>query len=173
MYEIFMGEAGKINAAKGTQASRTTFSELRLIVTIGWAIYPIGYVIGYSASGGAGSLNLVYNLADFVNKIAFGIVIWGAATKAALRKHLQLLDWVAGDAIWRLESIIRALIPGFFSACRINHMREANAVLTVLLEDRICFFPGNSCGLSIVTFRRHRIACQHVEVPGSKRQGAC
>ena len=25
------------------------------------------------------SLNLIYNLADFVNKIAFGLVIWAAA----------------------------------------------------------------------------------------------
>jgi len=25
-------------------------------------------------------LNLIYNLADFVNKIAFGVVIWAAAT---------------------------------------------------------------------------------------------
>ena len=27
----------------------------------------------------AASLNLVYNLADFVNKIAFGVFIWAAA----------------------------------------------------------------------------------------------
>ena len=29
---------------------------------------------------GADTLNLIYNLADFVNKIAFGVVIWAAAT---------------------------------------------------------------------------------------------
>jgi len=49
-------------------------------VTVGWAIYPIGYVIGYVGAGSADSLNLIYNLADFVNKIAFGVVIWAAAT---------------------------------------------------------------------------------------------
>jgi hypothetical protein len=27
----------------------------------------------------ASSLNLIYNLADFVNKILFGVVIWSAA----------------------------------------------------------------------------------------------
>ena len=31
----------------------------------------------------ASSLNLVYNLADFVNKIAFGVVIWVAATSSS------------------------------------------------------------------------------------------
>ena len=29
----------------------------------------------------AASLNLIYNLADFVNKIAFGVFIWSAAVQ--------------------------------------------------------------------------------------------
>ena len=40
---------------------------------------PAGYA-RYTGAGDAGTLNLVYNLADFVNKIAFGVVIWAAAT---------------------------------------------------------------------------------------------
>jgi bacteriorhodopsin len=80
IYEIFAGEASKINAAEGTAASKRAFSALRIIVTFGWAIYPIGYFMGYSGGADAGVLNIVYNLADFVNKIAFGVVIWAAAT---------------------------------------------------------------------------------------------
>lgn len=80
IYEVFAGEASQINASKGTQASQRCFNALRLIVTVGWAIYPIGYVMGYSSSGSADSLNIIYNLADFINKIAFGVVIWAAAT---------------------------------------------------------------------------------------------
>ena len=58
----------------------TAFGALRVIVTIGWAIYPLGYVFGYLAGGvDSGMLNLIYNLADFVNKLAFGLVIWAAA----------------------------------------------------------------------------------------------
>jgi len=37
-------------------------------------------------SADAGTLNIVYNLADFVNKIAFGVVIWAAATSGAKAK---------------------------------------------------------------------------------------
>ena len=60
------------------------------VVTVGWSIYPIGYIVGAGAAGDAASnLNLVYNLADFVNKIAFGVVIWAAAT--ADSKQLILL----------------------------------------------------------------------------------
>ena len=56
-------------------------------VTVGWAIYPLGYVFGYLTGGvDANSLNVVYNLADFINKIAFGLVIWAAATSSAGRR---------------------------------------------------------------------------------------
>lgn len=84
IYEIFLGEASKINAASGSAASQTAFNALRLIVTVGWAIYPLGYLFGYMVgSVDVNTLNLVYNLADFVNKIAFGVVIWAAATSEA------------------------------------------------------------------------------------------
>lgn len=80
IYEIFIGEASKISASQGTVASKRAFNALRLIVTVGWSIYPIGYIWGYAGGGDIGTLNLIYNLADFVNKIAFGVVIWAAAT---------------------------------------------------------------------------------------------
>ena len=83
IYEIFAGEASKISASKGTDASKKAFNALRWIVTIGWAIYPIGYWLGYSGAADVNTLNLVYNLADFVNKIAFGVVIWAAATSGS------------------------------------------------------------------------------------------
>tara|TARA_Y100000389_G_C17441746_1_gene509004 strand:- start:66 stop:740 length:675 start_codon:yes stop_codon:yes gene_type:complete len=81
IYEIFAGEASKISATSGTAASQAAFNALRLIVTVGWAIYPIGYFLG--ATDGSAALNIVYNLADFVNKIAFGVVIWIAATRSS------------------------------------------------------------------------------------------
>jgi len=31
------------------------------------------------------SLNVVYNLADFINKIAFGLIIWAAAVSSGGR----------------------------------------------------------------------------------------
>ena len=86
VYEIFIGEASKISASQGTEASKKAFNALRLIVTVGWAIYPLGYIYGYAGSGDSATLNLIYNLADFVNKIAFGVVIWSAATSEAPSK---------------------------------------------------------------------------------------
>ena len=84
LYEIFSGEAGKAAAKSGNKGLATAFSTMRMIVTVGWAIYPLGYVFGYLTGGvDANSLNVVYNLADFINKIAFGLVIWAAAASSA------------------------------------------------------------------------------------------
>ena len=80
IYEVFAGEASRINASEGTVAGQKAFNALRLIVTVGWAIYPLGYIYGYAGGGDVAALNIIYNLADFVNKIAFGVVIWAAAT---------------------------------------------------------------------------------------------
>jgi len=60
---------------------------MRFIVTVGWSIYPLGYFFGYLCGAvDSMSLNLVYNLADFVNKIAFCLAIWHAAKKETLSK---------------------------------------------------------------------------------------
>ena len=57
-----------------------------MIVTVGWCIYPLGYVFGnLIGSVDDNSLNVIYNLADFINKIAFGLVIWAAAVSAGGR----------------------------------------------------------------------------------------
>ena len=89
LYEIFAGEASKLAADQASPAVKSSFNAMRWIVTIGWAIYPLGYVLGYfvyvDAAGvttatASQALNIVYNLADVVNKIAFGLLIWYAAT---------------------------------------------------------------------------------------------
>merc|ERR1712176_1416847 len=84
LYEIFLGEAGSV-AATGDKVSehvKTSFGTMRFIVTVGWSIYPLGYFFGYLLGGvDDDSLNLVYNLADFINKIAFCLAIWASAKK--------------------------------------------------------------------------------------------
>ena len=79
LYEIFSGEAGKVAARSGSKPFVTAFGTLRMIVTVGWAIYPLGYIFGYIGAVDVNFLNIIYNLADFINKIAFGLVVWTAA----------------------------------------------------------------------------------------------
>jgi len=87
LYEVFSGEAGKAAAKSGNKGLVTAFGAMRMIITVGWAIYPLGYVFGYlTGQMDSNSLNVIYNLADFLNKIAFGLVIWAAATQSSGRK---------------------------------------------------------------------------------------
>ena len=80
LYEVFAGETAKANAGSGNKASQQAFTTIKWIVTIGWAIYPLGYVLGYFGGlENIDGLNIIYNIADLVNKTAFGLAIWAAA----------------------------------------------------------------------------------------------
>jgi bacteriorhodopsin len=90
LYEIFAGQASKINATQAPASVQSAFNTMRWIVTIGWAIYPLGYFLGYLTGAdpkeSASMLNIVYNLADVLNKIAFGLIIWSVAVSETNRE---------------------------------------------------------------------------------------
>jgi len=68
------------------------FSNMRLIVIAGWSIYPLGYFFGHLV--GADVLSLVYNVADFVNRIAFCLAICQVAKNSTVeRKNALLPAW--------------------------------------------------------------------------------
>jgi len=94
LYEIFMGEAGKV-AGGGDKVNKfvqESFKTMRFIVTVGWSIYPLGYLFGYLMGAVAPcALNLIYNLADFVNKIAFCLAIWSCAKSSTLESESKSL----------------------------------------------------------------------------------
>ena len=79
IYVLYMG-AGKAAVATTSASVQTAYNSMLWIIVVGWAIYPAGYVFGYLMGAvDSSTLNLIYNLADFVNKILFGLVIWKAA----------------------------------------------------------------------------------------------
>jgi len=90
LFEIFAGEAGKVAAGdeKVSKHVKESFNTMRLIVTIGWSIYPLGYFFGYlQGKVSADSLNLIYNVADVINKIAFCLAIWASAMADTAEKY--------------------------------------------------------------------------------------
>merc|ERR1711879_302699 len=68
LFEVFLGESGKAAGQQGSDAVKASFNYMRIIVSLGWAIYPAGYYFG-----------IIYNIADFVNKIAFVLACWSCA----------------------------------------------------------------------------------------------
>jgi bacteriorhodopsin len=97
LFEIFVGESAKASGADNvSKAVKQSFNNMRIIVTAGWAIYPAGYFLGQldNSAGAAEALNVTYNVADFVNKIAFVLACWSAAksdTEEALDAKRQPL----------------------------------------------------------------------------------
>ncbi|MBC7556536.1 MAG: bacteriorhodopsin [Chryseobacterium sp.] len=84
VYEIWFGSAAKLAKAAGGNVL-ASHKILCWFVLVGWAIYPLGYMLGttgwYTSILGSGSVDVAYNLADAVNKIGFGLVVYALATK--------------------------------------------------------------------------------------------
>jgi bacteriorhodopsin len=83
MYEIYFGQASKISVEGANENVRSAFVVLRRFALWGWAIYPIGFWAG--AAGGASLVDIVYNVADVVNKVGFGLVIYSLAKRETAR----------------------------------------------------------------------------------------
>merc|ERR1711877_105291 len=91
LFEIFAGEAGG-SVAGCSEAVATSFNNMRMIVTVGWSIYPLGYLFGYLLGAvNETFLNVIYNIADFVNKIAFVLSCWSCAKADSAGKKDALL----------------------------------------------------------------------------------
>jgi sensory rhodopsin len=76
---------------------RKAFEKMRMFITIGWAIYPIGFMIGLLSDADAAKMirELVYNFADLVNKVGLGLIAVLAAKQitreAAIREAMRKL----------------------------------------------------------------------------------
>lgn len=80
--EVFFGRLSELNARHSTESVQRGFFWLRLIVSVGWAVYPLCYFIARFAGGvGEGPLSIVYNLADIVNQILFGLIVLTVAMR--------------------------------------------------------------------------------------------
>jgi sensory rhodopsin len=85
-YLIWFGEVAKLSQSAGPQVAKAT-RVLAWFVLVGWAIYPLGYILG-TPGGLFGiqlvsdpavahkAMDIVYNIADAINKIGFGLVIY-------------------------------------------------------------------------------------------------
>ena len=86
VYLIWFGEVAKLAATSGPQVLKAT-KILSWFVLVGWAIYPLGYILGTpgglfgiqlvaNPAAASHAMDIVYNIADAVNKIGFGLVIY-------------------------------------------------------------------------------------------------
>ena len=88
VYLVMFGEVAELAASAGGKVQKAV-GYLAKFVVIGWAIYPIGYILGTAGGlfgldvaemvGYNGGVDIFYNIADAINKIGFGLVIYALA----------------------------------------------------------------------------------------------
>lgn len=84
LYEIMFGEAARLKDETTDESVKFAFDSLKYIVSIGWVIYPIGYLLKER------NMNLFYNLGDLVNKILFALVIWYAGKSPLVERFIRV-----------------------------------------------------------------------------------
>ncbi len=86
VYLIWAGEVAQLAQNAGAQVAKAT-RVLAWFVLVGWAIYPLGYILGTPGglfgvqlvsdpAAASHYMDIVYNIADAINKIGFGLVIY-------------------------------------------------------------------------------------------------
>jgi sensory rhodopsin len=88
LYTAWYGEVAKLAEASNDAVVKKGVRTLAWFVLVGWAIYPIGYMcmpggwfnvaFGWESS----NVNLFYNIADAINKIGFGLVVYSIAVSS-------------------------------------------------------------------------------------------
>jgi sensory rhodopsin len=78
--ELYFGRMAEIVAQSASDPVRIGFFWLRLIVTIGWALYPLSFLIVRLGNGAdVAKMSVIYNLADLINQVAFVLAVLAAA----------------------------------------------------------------------------------------------
>lgn len=88
LYAAWFGEVKQLADRSGNPEVVKGVRILAWFVLVGWAIYPIGYMcmpggwlntgLGWQSS----NVDLFYNIADAVNKIGFGLVVYSVAKQS-------------------------------------------------------------------------------------------
>merc|ERR1711879_253398 len=109
LFEIFAGEsANACGDASVSDAVKQSFNNMRIIVSLGWCIYPLGYFFGVlQGTADEVTLNVVYNIADFVNKIAFVLACW------SLPRRTPRSEWRERSLALSFDTVKLACVVSF------------------------------------------------------------
>lgn len=84
VYEVFAGSVAKLAKESNNAALNQAMFLLKIFITLGWSVYPIGYMtMPGNLLDGMGNIDVIYNIADAINKIGFGLVIYYVAVNSS------------------------------------------------------------------------------------------
>jgi sensory rhodopsin len=82
--ELFFGRMDEVVAKSENRAVQQGYFWLRLIVTVGWAVYPLGnFITSFGGYVDQGGLATTYNIAGFINQMGFGLAVLATAILAS------------------------------------------------------------------------------------------
>jgi len=85
LYTAWFGEVAQLAAKSDSDVVKKGVRTLAWFVLVGWAIYPIGYMcmdggwLNIALGWESTNVDLWYNIADAINKIGFGLVVYNIA----------------------------------------------------------------------------------------------
>ncbi len=90
VYEVFAGDVAKLTKSSNSPALAKAMFLMKIFITLGWAIYPIGYMVLpgnlLAETFNEAYIDLFYNIADAINKIGFGLVVYTVAVAESNKK---------------------------------------------------------------------------------------
>jgi sensory rhodopsin len=86
VYLVWFGDVAKLAQSSSVSVTKAV-KTLGWFVLVGWAIYPLGYILGtegglfgmklvQNKDAAIAAMDIVYNIGDAINKIGFGLVIY-------------------------------------------------------------------------------------------------
>jgi bacteriorhodopsin len=87
VYEVFFGDVATLAKGANNPALDQAMFLLKIFITLGWSIYPIGYMtLPGNLLDGMFNLDIVYNIGDAINKIGFGLVVYSVAVASSSKE---------------------------------------------------------------------------------------
>lgn len=89
LYTAWFGEVAQLAKNSNSVVVEQGIKALAWFVLVGWAIYPIGYMcmpggwLNIALGWNSTNVDLFYNIADAINKIGFGLVVYNIAINSS------------------------------------------------------------------------------------------
>lgn len=94
LWTAWFGEVAQLATKSGDPLVKKGVKILAWFVLVGWAIYPIGYMcmpggwLNTAFGWSSANVDLFYNIADAINKIGFGLVVYSVAIQATASERV-------------------------------------------------------------------------------------
>ena len=92
VYEVFAGDVAKLTKISNSESLKSAMFLMKIFITLGWSIYPLGYMTmeGNLLASTGWNLDVLYNIADAINKIGFGLVVYSVAKSESVSDESEV-----------------------------------------------------------------------------------